>query len=237
MPIAHCFRRRQRWTRHPHVIDRQPTADICWYGRIVEAANADAPGRAVALDSFASPAGVLPRHLLDKRRQLGTNGRASSLGREGPAPADQPAGQRSSVSSVTSRPLRKGLGSTRASAASTARSAQSISAWGTGAAGPRPHDAAPAARRPWTLTSEPAAPATLLGARTPDTAAVPPQGRDRANPAVNTAGILADRLPTPPFGTPASKDARPRLHLTIGFAIVEVWVIGTSTSPARSLPG
>jgi hypothetical protein len=60
--------------------------------------------------------------------------------------------------------------------------------------------AAAAARRPWTLMSEPAVPATRLGARTPDTAAVPPQGRDPANPAVNTAGILADQLPTPRFG-------------------------------------
>jgi hypothetical protein len=48
-------------------------------------------GRRCCSHGYAcSQPGVLPRHLLDQRRGLGVNRRPSSLGRIGPAPADQP---------------------------------------------------------------------------------------------------------------------------------------------------
>lgn len=79
----------------------------------------------LTLDPLVAPARVLPRHLLDQRREPGVDRRPPSLGRIGPVPADQPPvpPQQRVRRHEPTHPRRSG--SSQARAASTSRSAQS----------------------------------------------------------------------------------------------------------------
>ncbi len=108
--------------------------------------------------------------------------------------------QRSSAPGVTRRPIRTGLGSSRAKAASTARSASPASAEGAAAVAPRPLGAAPATRRPSTPTNAPAALSSRSGGRTSGRAPVWPQASDTATTSTAAAEKVAGQPPMPCIG-------------------------------------
>jgi hypothetical protein len=82
------------------------------------------------LDPFVPPGVILPRKALDQCGGLGTERRSAGAVWVGPFPGDQTAVSSQHNARVTSRCARRFLGSSRMSAASTARSARSN--WGLG---------------------------------------------------------------------------------------------------------
>jgi hypothetical protein len=176
-------------------------------------AAAAAPGallqlRHGSLDPLVPPSRVLPRHLLDQRRDLGVDARAPSPGRIGPPPADQPPvpAQQRARRNQPSRPQRPGKQPPGRRAPRGLPSP--ASAGGSAAAAPRPRGAAPAARRPSTPPSAPAAPSSPSGGRTSSRTSALPQARDAASPTTNIAGEPAVQRLIYPFGNPTGKLSR-----------------------------
>jgi hypothetical protein len=152
----------------------------------------------LAVEPAVAPCRVLlgqPRH---QRTDLGRDHRAATPVRVGPPASDQlpmPAQQRSRMDDT---PRRLGRGSSRASPASTARSAQSSCGLDTPAAvAPRPRDATAAARHPWQPNSVSAAQSTPSPCRTSSRAVAGSSADhgDQMTALANSQLNVYDRLP------------------------------------------